>query len=432
MKRIALLIYSACLVLTVQGQGVGFKPYSMQQALEKAKTEGKIVFADFFAEWCGPCKHMDATVLADKQVGDYFNRHFIAIKLDIEKGEGPALYRHYALNGIPGYVFLDAQGVILHRCTGAMPAADFLAEARTANERGTDPDNVSRMAARYPAQKNDEKFLADYLGKLKKSGSTGHFEVFEQYLRTQRSIDPQSREMVMLLAGNADLLVYGGEADRIIRENIKSEPWRLYVRKDVREAFLKFPEKMLANTARHATAMNDPQMLKNAFRRAREDKYDLSPSQQQGMLVELYNATGRGEELKPLAFERIEEYYNSLDVEKLQEGERTVREIIAKEPNRKVVSNAVIYGDKLARLVKVYAGYASTPQEKANVMRWAQRVYDLVPTRFENVDFFADMHYLCGDRSEALRFKARAYRLAQGTENEAAARIQYEKMIHPK
>ena len=79
---------AAILPLSSFAQGVDFKELTMREALALAKKEKKMVFVDFYTTWCGPCKMMTSEVFMREQVGTYFNRMFVNLKMDAEKGEG--------------------------------------------------------------------------------------------------------------------------------------------------------------------------------------------------------------------------------------------------------------------------------------------------------------------------------------------------------
>ena len=69
-----------------QDTGVRFETGLSWKAIqEKARRENKNIFVDCYASWCGPCKKMDKIVYPDKDVGAYFNAHFISIKIQMDK-----------------------------------------------------------------------------------------------------------------------------------------------------------------------------------------------------------------------------------------------------------------------------------------------------------------------------------------------------------
>src|SRR5690554_5612738 len=75
--------------------GIKFETLSFNEAIQKAKKENKLIFLDAYAVWCGPCKMMDRTTFKDDKVGTVFNKNFINIKIDMEKGEEPEIARKY-------------------------------------------------------------------------------------------------------------------------------------------------------------------------------------------------------------------------------------------------------------------------------------------------------------------------------------------------
>ena len=111
--------------------GISFFNGTLKEAIAKAKAENKFVFFDAYASWCGPCKAMDKEVFADKAVSDYLNTKFVSVRIDMEKGEGPALAKKYAsINGYPSLLFLDNGGMPVKTLLGSRDAEEFLAEAK--------------------------------------------------------------------------------------------------------------------------------------------------------------------------------------------------------------------------------------------------------------------------------------------------------------
>ena len=100
--------------------GIQFsKGENFETVLALAKSEGKLVFVDFYADWCTPCKMMDQEVFTDKSIGDYFNKKFVNIKVDSEKGNGPDLAAIFEVTALPTLLFLDEIGRVVKRREGA-------------------------------------------------------------------------------------------------------------------------------------------------------------------------------------------------------------------------------------------------------------------------------------------------------------------------
>ncbi|WP_070137857.1 thioredoxin family protein [Crocinitomix algicola] len=88
-------------------------------ALVKAKKEGKLIFVDAYASWCGPCKMMDRKTFNDEAVAQFFNAKFINYKMDMEKHpEGARLAKKYNLTLYPTLYFLDHNEEIIHYALG--------------------------------------------------------------------------------------------------------------------------------------------------------------------------------------------------------------------------------------------------------------------------------------------------------------------------
>ncbi len=85
------------------------------------RTHDKPILADFWADWCGPCKMM-APVL--EQLAREWKDRITVIKIDTEKKQELAL--RFNITGIPTLI-LFANGSEQHRITGAMPLVQLKA-----------------------------------------------------------------------------------------------------------------------------------------------------------------------------------------------------------------------------------------------------------------------------------------------------------------
>ena len=102
-----------------------------KEAVAKAKSENKYLFFDAYASWCVPCKTMEKEVYTDSKVAKYFNEKFIAIKVDMEKGEGTNLAKRFpSIDGYPSLLFFDSNGNLNKTILGSRHAEDFLKEAK--------------------------------------------------------------------------------------------------------------------------------------------------------------------------------------------------------------------------------------------------------------------------------------------------------------
>ncbi|QDK82600.1 thioredoxin family protein [Spirosoma sp. KCTC 42546] len=117
-------------------EGIQFTETSWREILKKAKAEKKIIFLDAYASWCGPCKKLQKEVFTKKAVGDFYNSKFINVKMDMEKGEGPALSQVYPLEAYPTLLFIDGNGKVLKKVLGLQTPEDLIAIGKSVKPTG--------------------------------------------------------------------------------------------------------------------------------------------------------------------------------------------------------------------------------------------------------------------------------------------------------
>ncbi|MCG8580992.1 MAG: thioredoxin family protein [Bacteroidales bacterium] len=134
MKTVLITMVTLLMTGNLMAQGIQFEKGQLSEVLQKAKSENKIVFVDVYTTWCGPCKQMSKNIFPLKEVGDFYNTHFISYKLDAENVSyhGPQLAEKYEVKGYPAYLFLNGDGELIYKSGGAMPVETFLKIGRAA------------------------------------------------------------------------------------------------------------------------------------------------------------------------------------------------------------------------------------------------------------------------------------------------------------
>ncbi|MEM1322621.1 MAG: thioredoxin family protein [Bacteroidota bacterium] len=177
---IALLLGS--ISLTAQDSGIHFKHEAWAEVLAQAAKESKMIFVDAYTTWCGPCKKMSKEIFPQKAVGDFFNKNFINVKLDMEKGEGPTVAQQYDVMVYPTLLFLAADGTLVHRSAGYHNVDQFLELGNIA----LDPNRrLSAMDSRYASGDRSPEFLYAYTLSRFEAQDGSHAAIAEEYMATQ-------------------------------------------------------------------------------------------------------------------------------------------------------------------------------------------------------------------------------------------------------
>jgi len=200
-KYMVLLILCSLFSNAIAAQGIQFFEGTWEEALQEARKQDKIIFMDAYAEWCGPCKRMAREVFTDMTVGAYFNRHFINVKMDMEKGEGIKLSREYGVRAYPTLLFIDYDGTLVKRSVGAKQRQGLI---RLGTEALSGIDRTARYEKAYEEDKRDPELIYNYVRALNQAGESS-LKVANDYLREQEDLSrPENLRIIYAAATEAD------------------------------------------------------------------------------------------------------------------------------------------------------------------------------------------------------------------------------------
>ena len=141
---------------------IDFVQSSWEEALKKARTEGKIIFLEGFADWSEPCQLLEKYAFADLEVSNYYNSSFVNFRMDMEQYPGISLAEDYKVSVYPALLYIDGDGNVIHRGCGAMDAAGLLELGRKAAGSAT----LQAFQKQFESGQRETDFLLEYLAMM--------------------------------------------------------------------------------------------------------------------------------------------------------------------------------------------------------------------------------------------------------------------------
>lgn len=121
-----IVVFSIADSLAFYGQsGIKFDQMSVKEGIVKARQKGKFLFVDTYAEWCIPCKKMKK-VFANTEVANYFNDHYINVKINMDGPNGRTTYNDYDVVFLPTMMIFDHEGRIKYKTDKLLTAQELL------------------------------------------------------------------------------------------------------------------------------------------------------------------------------------------------------------------------------------------------------------------------------------------------------------------
>ena len=137
----------SCLLSTVvmaNAQGINFqKNKSWDEVVALAKKSKKYIFVNCYMLEGKPCIEMAENVFPKKVVGDFYNKNFVNVSIDMDiaatdavstarKADADTIRGRYHVNGYPNYLFINPEGKIVHQYIGSQSPEDFIRTGKDA------------------------------------------------------------------------------------------------------------------------------------------------------------------------------------------------------------------------------------------------------------------------------------------------------------
>lgn len=143
-------------------RAINFSNVPFQTALEEIAGSPKLLFMELYRDSCQACLLMDKDVFNLDRVADFFNRNFVSLKWSEKYAED--LIKQYAIQEYPAYLFLNAEGKLVHQAGGYAEAEQLIqyGEIALKKAKGIPFQGLTVKEALLNAQQQGKFVFVDY------------------------------------------------------------------------------------------------------------------------------------------------------------------------------------------------------------------------------------------------------------------------------
>lgn len=133
---------------------------SIEKGMMEAQKTGKPIMMDFYTEWWGSCKRLDATTFSDSRVIE-LSEKFVSLKVNPESSDEHAkAYRTYGdgTGAVPAIAFVDTEGDSISVIVGYRDAKQF---SVLMEETLKEEERFQELKTKLREKPNDPKINAE-------------------------------------------------------------------------------------------------------------------------------------------------------------------------------------------------------------------------------------------------------------------------------
>jgi hypothetical protein len=249
---------------------IDFSSLSFNEALQKAQSEGKLIFLQFEAASCSQCNDVANKGFDNKEVADKINETFFCLKIDAQHPDRDKIATTYNLNAKNGFgtLFIDHNGAIIHKFLKTTSRSkEYLTQLDIALIKAGESMNINVLEKEY--QKGNRGFgLLQSLLLKRRSLAFPTDSLLDEYIDALPDDSSSSVSTLCFIAEMAPVL--DSKADKFMRNNpnVFNRAWytmslakrtainNIIINKSLRKAIKEKDENYAVRSASFAQATN--------------------------------------------------------------------------------------------------------------------------------------------------------------------------------
>jgi hypothetical protein len=409
---------------------VNFSSISFNDALQRAQSEGKLIFLQFEAAACNQCNDVANKGLQDKDVADKINQTFFCLKISPQHPDRFKIASTYSMDADKGFgtLFLDNNGTAVHKFLKTTSfSREYLNQVDIALSKAGENLAINELEKEYKKGNRSFGFLEVLLQK-RKALNMPTDSLLDEYVEALPGDSLKSTNTLVFIAQMSPLI--GSKADEAIRRNLVlfNKSWyampsqtrsninNVMIHKSMLKAIKEKDEKYAIRTASFAQSTNGSNYAAGA------KAYDLN-------MLRFYDETGDTTAYFRKAIAYFERYFltvspdsiKRIDSVNLQQRLALVKKDTIRDENNNFIKTSaqVVYAPVVQSFSRelnngAYEFYKKTnnPYLLSIATEWVEKALQFYQSP-EVLDTYAKLLYKQNKNAKAIEMMSEAVTLQQ-------------------